>query len=100
MRARSNDGVNGVVAVIEIGGEDLDDGGGIQLANGFDCLPEMAGAAIGKVIAGDGGDDDVLEAHPAGGLGDAQWFISLKGQRFGGGDGAEGAGARAAITGD
>jgi hypothetical protein len=59
------------VAVVEIRHEHLDDDFRIRLAHGLDGLLEMLGPAIAEVVAGDGGDDHVAQAHAAGGLGDA-----------------------------
>ena len=38
---------------------------GIGGADGADGAGEMLGAAIRQIVAGDGGDDDVLELHAA-----------------------------------
>ena len=58
---------------------------GFSCAHCFDRLAEMFRAAVGQVVARHGGDDDVLQAHPAGGLGHARGFIGFEGERFGGG---------------
>ena len=60
----------------------------------------MFRAAVGEVVAGDGGDDDVLEFEALRGGGDAGGFVGFEGEGFRGGDGAEAAGARAAVAGD
>lgn len=95
-----HDELEGPVAVVEIGDEDFDDDAGIDLADGADGFAEMLGSTVFKVVAGDGGDNDVLEVHAAGGFGDAGWFIGFEGVRSGGFYGAEAAGAGALVTGD
>jgi len=71
------DDVEGVEAALEVGGEDFDSGGGQAVAEGMDGAGEVPGAAIGEVVAGDGGDHDVAEAEVGGGLGDAEGFVGF-----------------------
>lgn len=95
-----HDHMKGPVAIVEIRDEDLDDDAGIDAADGGDGVPKMCGSAIAEIIPGDCGDDDVLEIHAGGGLGDAVRFIGLEGIRAGGFHSAESAGAGAFIPGD
>jgi hypothetical protein len=88
------------VVVVEIGNEDFDNDAGIELAHGLDGFAEMISAAVFQIIARDGGDDDVIEFHAAGGFGDAHRFVGFEREGLGGFDGAEGAGARAVVAGD
>src|SRR5881628_3068975 len=60
----------------------------------------MIGAAIGQIVARHGGDDDMIEAHAAGGFSDAGGLIEFQRKRFCGSDGAESASAGAAVAGD
>ena len=57
------DDIDGVGVAVEVGGQDLDGGSG-PLPDGQDAAAEVVGAAVGEVVAGDGGDDDVLQAEP------------------------------------
>ena len=52
------------------------------------------------VVARHGGNDDVLQPHPAGGFGHAERFVSLERERLGRADRAKAAGACAAVAGD
>ena len=61
--AADEHGVDRVGAAVEVGREDLDRRAG-ACANGQDALAEVLGAAVGKVVAGDGGDHDVPQAEP------------------------------------
>jgi hypothetical protein len=94
------DGIDGFVEIVEIRGEDLEDGVGVALADGFEGEAEVVGAAVGKVIAGDGGDDDMAELEAGDGFGDPSGLVGFEGEGFGGGNGAEAARAGAAIAGD
>jgi hypothetical protein len=98
--AGGEDGLDGGVVVKEIGDQNFNDGFGVEPADFFDGLAEVAGAAIGQIVAGDGGDDNVFEVEAAGGFGDAGRLVRFEGEWFGGGDGAESAGAGAMIAGD
>jgi hypothetical protein len=92
--------LDGIVLVVEVRGQNLDDSAGVDGADGFDGAGKMIGAAVGEVIAGNGRDDDVAQAHPTGGLGEAGRFFGVEWQGFGGGDSAESAGTSAVIAGD
>ena len=69
-------------------------------SNGFDGAGKVFGATIAKIIAGDGGDNDMFQAHPGDGFGDSCWFIGFEGEGFGGGDGTEATGSGAAVASD
>ena len=60
----------------------------------------MIRAAVLQIVARDGGDDDMLQFHPAHGFGHALRFVFFQRERFGGRDRAKSAGARAAIARD
>ena len=100
VRAGVHDQLESPVAVVEIGDEDFDDDVGVDLADGADGFAEVFGTAVLEVIASDGGDDDVLEVHPVGGLGDAGGFVGFEGVGLGGLDRAETAGTGALVPGD
>ena len=93
-----DDGLEGVIAAVEVRDEDFDDDAGVFAADGFDGACEVEGTAVLEVVAGDGGDDDMIEVHAFGGFGDAVWFVGFEGEGLGGFDGAEAAGAGAAIA--
>jgi len=59
-----------------------------------------AGAAVGLVVAVDGGDDDVVELHEGELFGDAAGLVVIDGERFTGFDVAEAAGAGAGVAED
>ena len=100
VRICAEDGVDGVVRIIEIRGKHFDGCGGIEGADSFNGLAEMLGAAIGEIVSGNSGDDDVFEFKAASGFGDAGGFIGFESERASGGDGAEVAGAGATIAGN
>ena len=85
---------------VEVGNQDLDDDRGIHGANRFDRAGKMIRATIFQIISGDGGNDDVLQTHPAHGLGDALRFIFFQRKRPGGGHCAKSTGPGAALTRD
>ena len=86
--------------VAEIGGEDLDRGRRGALAQRLDHLDELRGAAVGKVVAVDRGDDDMLEAKLGGRGGDMLGLERIDAARHPGLDVAEGAGAGAGVAQD
>ena len=47
----------------------------VRVADGQDAAAEVVGAAVGQVVAGDRGDDDVLQAEPGAGLGQAVGLV-------------------------
>lgn len=100
VRAGIHDQLECPVAIVEIRDEDFDDDFRVYLADGADGFAEMLGSTVFQVVSGDGGDDDVLEVHTRGGLGDASRFVGLEGVGFGCFDGAETAGAGALVTGN
>lgn len=89
-----DDAADGLAAAAEVGGEHFD-GGSCFLADGDDRFVEVFGSAIGEVVAGDAGDDDVFQAETQGGFGDAFWLINFDGLGLAAVDGAEAAGASA-----
>ena len=62
------------VSAVEVGGQDLDRRAGPR-ADGQDAAAEVLGAAVGQVVAGHRGDDDVLQAEPGAGLGQAVGLV-------------------------
>lgn len=95
-----HDKLEGPVTVIEVRDEDFDDDSGVLFPDGADGFLEMLCASVLEIVTSDGGDDDVLEVHAVGCLGDACGFIFFEGVWTGGFDGAETAGAGAFIAGD
>ncbi len=85
----------------EVGHEDLDGAAGDLLAEEADGLGEDRRAAVLPLVAVDGGDDDMLDAHQPGSLGHAARLVPVE---VGGGaaslDGAEAARARADVAQD
>src|SRR3546814_14134962 len=63
IRPGSNHGFDGAGLADEIGGQDFDGRRGRGLADRFDGPDELAGAAIGEIVAVDRGDHDVIEAE-------------------------------------
>ena len=100
LRFRREHEIDGRVTVLKIGNQNFDDDAGIQFADFFNRLAKMLRAAVRHVVAGDGGDDDVFQFHPACGLGHAERLIGFERERFGRGHGAKAAGARAAVAGN
>ena len=100
MGGRIDDNAEGIILAVEIRGQDLDDDRGIHVADRLDGAGEMLRPAVGNVVAGDGGDHDMLELHPSHGLGDALGLVMLERERLCRVDGTESAGAGAAISGD
>ena len=70
--------VNGGVVVQKIGHQHFDDGLGVEPSNLPDGLGEVPGAAVGQIVPGHGGDDDVFELQAAGGFGDAGRFVGFR----------------------
>jgi len=77
----------------EVGNEDFDGGGGIEFADFPDGLGPDCGAAIGQVVAVNGGDDAVFELHGQDGFGHALRFFAVNRQGDTGVGVAETAGA-------
>ena len=69
-------------------------------AGGYGLEREPGEISVAEIVAGDGGDYDVAEAHAAGGFGDALRFVGFEGVGLGGFDGAETAGAGAFFAGN
>ena len=89
-----------MIGIVEIRDKHFDGCGGIEGSDSFNSLAEMLGAAVGEIVSGNGGDDDVFEFKAASGFGDAGGFIGFESERASGGDGAEAAGAGATIAGN
>ncbi len=70
-----------VVSAVEVGRQDFDRRAG-RLADGQDATPEVLRAAVGEVVAGDGRDDDVSQAEPRAGFGEAFGFVVRDGLRM------------------
>ena len=68
------DDVDQLAAPVEIGREHLDRGTGSP-AHGQDALAEVFGAAVGKVVARDGGDDHVAQSQPVARFGQALGLV-------------------------
>ena len=94
------DDFQGEIPVQEVRDQDLDGDSRVELADLLDGLAEVFGSAVLEIVAGHGGDDDVLEPHPAGGLCDARGFVGVQGQGLESRHGAEAAGAGATVAGD
>ena len=93
-------GAERIILAVEIGGQDLDHDGGIHLADLGDRASKVLRPAIGNIVAGDGCDDDMLEFHPANGLGDTLGLVLFQRERLGRVDRAESAGSGATVTGN
>ena len=50
-----------------------------DFAGFFNAADELADAAVGQVVAVYGGDDDVVELHPADGFGKVKGFFGIEG---------------------
>ena len=75
---RLEDAVDQVLAAVEIRGQHLDGRPGPP-AHGLDAAREMVRAAVGQVVAGHGGDDDVPEPQPLASLGKSFGLVQLDG---------------------
>ena len=89
-----------LVRAVEVGDQDLDSHPGAGGPQAADRLGEDPGAAVGQVVAGDAGDDDVLEAERGDRLGDPARLIVVEPGRPAGLDGAEPAGPGAGVAED
>ena len=88
------------LGAVEVGDQDLDAHAGASVAELADRGRERAGAAVGQVVAGDRGDDDVLEAHLRDGLGDPARLVVVEPGGLAGLDRAEAAGPGADVAQD
>ena len=93
-------GVEVVGAALPVGGEHLDGALRVAVLGGADGGGPDAGAAVLQVVAGDGGDDAVAEAHLGDGVGDAGGLAQIELGGAAGLDRAEIAGARADVAED
>lgn len=84
----------------EVWDKNFDSGLWVLVADGADGCGPDGSTAVFEVIAGDGGDDGVFEAHFFDGLGDSGGFAEIEFCGAAGLDGAECAGAGANITED
>src|SRR5882724_9294362 len=100
MRAGCEHGVDGLVTGVEVGGQNLDHGGRVEGPDSLNSLSKMFRTSIGEIIPRNGGDHDVLKTHPVGGFSDARRFVGFESEGPGGSNGAEMAGAGAAVTSD
>ena len=98
IRPGVDDRLQRVGIALEVGDEDLDAGARPASADRPDRGGEGGGAAVGKVVAGDGGHDGEGESHPVDGLGDPLGFAGVEGDGPPGVDEAEAAGAGAALA--
>ena len=85
---------------VKVGNQNLYDNRGIHRANRLDRACKMIRATIFQIVSGDGGNDDVLQTHPAHRLRDAPRFILFQRERFSRSHGAKSAGPGAACTRD
>lgn len=76
---------------VEVWGQDFHLSAG-SFANGQNASPKMIRAPIGKVVAGDAGDDDMLEAEAERSLCDPFGFVIRKGFGMASFNGAKAAG--------
>ena len=83
---------------LEIGSEHLHLGPGQARAYGVNGGRELGGPAVGKVVTGHGGQDDVAQAEARGRVRDACRLARIGGARAAGGDRAVSATARASIA--
>src|SRR5712692_3494070 len=100
MRASCEHGVDGLVGVVEVGGQNFDHGGRVEGPDSFNGLAKMFRTSIGEIIPRNGGDDDVLKTHPVGGFSDARRLVGFESEGPRGSNGAEMAGAGATVAGD
>jgi hypothetical protein len=100
MRIGGEDGLDGRIAVVEIRHEHLDDDARIQFAHLLNGLREMFRPAVLQIVAGNSGDNNVLQIHPPRCFGNSRRFIRFKRERFRRGHGAKTAGPRAAVAGN
>ena len=98
--ARVQHGAEGVPVALEVRDQHLDVAGGGAVADGADAGGEDAGAAVGDVVAVDGGDDGVVEAERFDGLREADGFERVDRVGPAGVDRAEAAGAGAGVAQD
>ena len=94
------DNFHGAWLAQEVGCQNLDRGvrgGGAQRADG---RREMAGTAVGQVVAIHRGDDDMLQAEPGHGVGDPRGLAGVQRERLAGAYVAERAGAGAGVAHD
>ena len=78
-----------LVRAVEVGDQDLDAHPGAGRPEAADRLGEDPGAAVGQVVAGDAGDDDVLEAQRGDRLGHPARLVVVEPGRPAGLDRAE-----------
>ena len=100
IRTGIEDPLEGIVFAIKIGHQNFDDDFWIESTNGLDGFPKVVRTAIRHIIAGDGGDNDMLETESLDAFGYALGFVLLERKRFGCIHRAKSAGTGAAIPGD
>ncbi|EAT09180.1 hypothetical protein SKA58_09466 [Sphingomonas sp. SKA58] len=99
--ARRNDHFDRpLMLVAEIGRQNFDGRVRRRAAQSFDHLDELAGAAIGQIVAIDRGNDDMLQPHFSAGIRQILRLIGVDLARHAGLDVAEGTGAGAHVPQD
>ena len=94
------DGLEVLPAAFEIGDEDFDGGPGTCFMRGANGGGPDSGATVEELVARDGSDDRVLEAHEANRLGDATRLVVVKLGWAAGLHGTKAAAARADVAED
>ena len=94
------DGVQELRTAGKIGDKDLDPHLRPLAFQGADNSGEMDAALVGEVVPRHRGDDDIVQVHYAGHLGQFAAFAGIEGTRCAAGDGTEAAIARADIAHD
>ena len=89
-----------VGVAVEVGDQQLDAGGRVELFDGAHGLGVQPGAAVGQVVAGHPGDGGVPQAHRLHALGDPARFVAVQRGGLAGVDLAEVAAAGAHLTAD
>lgn len=74
-----DDHLEGGFVALEVTDEDFEGHVGAGVADADDGFGPEGGAAVGEVVAVDGGDDDVLEAEASEGFGDSSGFVAVGG---------------------
>ena len=92
------DGAHRGPVAAEVGRQHLHSRLGRALADALDALGEDGRAAVGQIVAVDGGDDGVAEAEALDGAGEADGFERVEGAGLAGGYGAVAAGAGADVA--
>jgi hypothetical protein len=94
-----DDTSNGSAVAAEVRGEHFDLGAG-AFANGEDCAVPVFGTAVGEVVTGDRGNDDVTQPKSLRRLGHSLRLISFQVFSFALGDGTKAAGPSTNVAAD